>query len=208
MMRLKNEMALADDLERGLGDVHWLAGAYDQSLRLRLPMCGITSVALTEAFRAVGVDAVAIESSPELTGENDAKHVFVSVDTENGTYIVDPTYSQYLDAVGLSPGYVIFGGEDLFPERKIAVFKFDDGDIIARDLADATAHFREQRQEIDEYLGVHSMETLSHDELIEQFSKIWNPENFDTFIPREPEVTQVGQRLAQFIVPAHVELVA
>lgn len=207
-MHLENEPALAGDLERGLGEVHWLAAAYDQSLRLRLSVCGITSYALTQAFHSVGVEAETIESSPMLRGEDDSKHVFVSVNTKAGRYIVDPTYSQYLDNVGLSPGYVIFGGEDLFPERKIAVFKFGDGNTLAEELADATLHFRAHRQEIDEYLGVYSMEHLNYNELVTQFNRIWNTDNFNNFVPSEPEVAQVGQQLARFIVPEHVKLVA
>ena len=208
MVHLENEPALVDDLERGLGDVHWLAAAYDPSLRLRLPVCGITSYALTAAFRSIGVAAEAIESSPELSGDSDSKHVFVSVETDLGEYIVDPTYSQYLDAVGLSPGYVIFGGENLFPERKIAVFPVGEGYSLAENLASASVHFRKHRTEINEYLGVHSMEHMNHDELVAQFSKIWNPDNFNRFTPREPEVSEVGQRLARFILPEHIRLVA
>ena len=208
-MKLKHEQALANDLERGLGDIHWLAGVYDPSFRLRLPMCGITSVALTEAFRSAGVDAEAIISSPEdFVAEPDSQHVFVKVKTKSGEYIVDPTYSQFLDKVGLSPGYVIFGGKDLFPERKIAVFKYEDGYKIAQDLADAAVYFREHREETSEYMGTYTMDNVSDSELAKEFSKIWNPDNFDIFVPSESEVPEVGLRLAQFILPEHVQLVA
>ena len=208
-MYLENEPALANDLERGLGQVRWTAVAYDASLRLRLPMCDITSIALTEAFRSAGYDADPIISSPKgFIAEPDSQHVFVSVDTEQGKYIVDPTYSQFLDKTGLSPGYVLFGGEDLYPERKIAVFKYDEGDQVATALADATMHFRDNREILDEHMGVYTMENMTHTEIAEEFNKIWNPANFDAFIPAEPEVREVGARLARFILPEHVKLVA
>lgn len=207
-MDLRYEKELANDLERGLGDVHWMAAAYDKSLRLRVPVCGLTSTALVEAFRSAGVSAEPIISSPkDLITEPDSQHVFVRIETENGPYIVDPTYSQFLDKVGLSAGYVTFGGKNLYPERKIAVFKFDDGEKIAQDLATATLYFREHREELDEYMGTYAMDEMPFDELVNEFSKIWNPDYFDAFITCESETIKAGSRLAQYILPKHIEFV-
>ena len=210
-MKFENEQGLVDDLERGIGEVHWNAFAWDASLRLRLPLCGMTSLALTEALRNEGFEAESVESTTNLSTEEGMEHVFTVVNAEEGRYIIDPTYSQFLDTIGLGTGYVTFGGEDLFPSRKIAVVPFEEGDVIAKQLADATQHFRIHRQPVQDHLlamSRYSMDDFTYDEVEREYSKIWNPDNFEPFIPRDGDTVKAGHRLAQFILPEHVKMIA
>jgi hypothetical protein len=208
MMHLENEQALVDDLERGIGEMHWSAFAYPASVRLRLALCAETNLALDEAYRDIGVVAEPIESWPHFAVEPTSKHVFEVVTTEQGKFIVDPTYSQFLDMTGLSPEYVLFGGEDLYPKKKIAVFPYNDGEQIAQEMVDAVVAFREQRKDIYGYEGAYRMEDFTPDQLFAEYSKIWDPNNFEAYVPKEPETIAMAHRFAQFIVPEHVKLVA
>jgi len=210
-MKFENEQGLVDDLERGIGEVHWNAFAWDSSLRLRLPLCGMVSLALTEALQKEGFDAECVESTTDLSTELEMKHVLTVLNTGDQRYIVDATYTQFLDTVGLCTGYVIFGGEDLYPTQKIAVIPYDGGDKIANDLANATLHFRKYRQPVEDpilALATFSMDDFSFDEVEREYRKIWNPDNFDVFIPEREDDVKAGHRLAEFILPAHVKMIA
>lgn len=205
---LANEAGLVTSLEHGLGEVHWLTIGYDSSLRLRLPVCGLTSLALANVMAENGIKASAVISSPDLSVDPAMKHVMVKAEVADQTVLIDPTYSQFLDFVGLSPGYVIFGGEDLFPAQKIATIRAEDGMDLAKHLASTAVYFRTQRQPIEEMeLSTNLMEDLTYDELVEQYYEIWNPDNFESFVSEEPETHEVAHRLAQFILPEHVGLV-
>lgn len=97
----------------------------------------------------------------------------------------------------------------MFPTRKIAMVGRDDGQDIAEALARTIVYFRTQRQPIEELkLSSYPMEDLSYDELVEQFYEIWNPDNFELFQSEEVETLDAADRLARYILPEHVQLVA
>lgn len=210
-MRLENEKGLADDLERGIGEVHWNAFTWDSSLRLRLPLCGITSLALTEALQGQGYDARSVESTSDFGIEPGMKHVFTVLNNDGQQYIIDPTFSQFLDTVGLGTGYVTYGGEDLFPSRKIAIEPYEKGYEIAKSLARAATFFRMNRQPTKDFylsLATYPMEDFTHDEVEDEYRKIWNPDNFDVFIPECEDDVKAGHQIAKFILPEHVKMIA
>lgn len=208
-MKLFNEPGLAHDLETGLGEFHWLAAAYNPSLRLRLPVCGLATLALVEAMRIDGVDAEAIISSPRIPADPDMRHVFARIRANGEERIVDPTYSQFLDMTGLSPGYVVHGGEDLFPAQKIEVFKAEDRSRIAVSLAETAVHFRTVRTPISELKrSLYRMNDHTYNEMVEEFSEIWNPDHFDAFVSEEEDLKKVVPKFARTISPAHTRLVA
>lgn len=208
-MRLHDEPGLARDLETGLGEFHWLAAAYPPSLRLRLTVCGLSTLALVEAMRLNGMDAEPIISTPNIPSDPGASHVFARLSIGNEAYLIDPTYSQFLDMTGLSPGYVVFGGEDLFPSQKVEVFKEEERHRIAAILAQAAVHFRMVRVPLSELQNsTYRMNEHTYDEMIEEFSEIWNPDHFDTFESSEAEMKAIIPRFAQMILPEHVRLVA
>lgn len=208
-MKLFNEPGLARDLETGLGEFHWLAAAYEPSLRLRLTVCGLSTLALVEAMRMDGMDAEAIISTPNIPADPGAHHVFARLTVDNEAYLIDPTYSQFLDMTGLSPGYVVFGGEDLFPAQKIEIFKAEDRHRIAAILAQTAVNFRMARVPIPELQdSTYRMNEHTYDEMVEEFSEIWNPEHFDTFESNEDETKVIVPKFARMISPAHTRLVA
>lgn len=208
-MKVSQETQLASQLEMGLGEYHWLAAAYDPSLRLRLSVCGMTTLALVNALQRDGFNAQAIISHPKIPSDTDMRHVFAQVEQHGETYIVDPTYSQFLDLAGLSPGYVVFGGEDAFPEKKIEVFKPEDRQRVAEVLARTAISFRMIRKPIDELqYATYPMEDYTYDEMVEEFSEIWNPMYFDPFVSNEPEMVKIVPKLASKITTEHIRLVA
>ncbi len=208
-MKLINEPGLACDLEAGLGEFHWLPAAFEPSLRLRLPVCGLSSLALVKAMQENGIDAEAMISAPNIPSHPDLLHVFVNVNVNSETYIIDPTYSQFLDMTGLSPGYVVFGGEDLFPARRIEVFRSDDRQRVATELAQTAVNFRRIGVPIAELKhSLYPMIDHTFDEMTEEYSEIWNPDYFDTFVTDEPDMKKLVPKVASMISPEHARLVA
>jgi len=211
-MKFPEIQSLTADLQEGLGefDPDSLSGyvirSHEQSLRLSLEgTCGLASIALNEHLLQAGHDSRIVLSKPNLAFDPDKQHVFIRVMGEQGTTIIDPTYSHLLDYAGITPGYATSIGKSwLFPERKVAVFAEGGQVSVAAQLA-TTATFimrtvttNGEKRELDPYSGA---------EMVHELSKIWLPENFHPYEPSEATI-QGGLKLAKFILPQHARLVA
>jgi hypothetical protein len=205
-MKLVETNPLAENLEKGLGEIHWLFKGIYPKLRLRMEgSCGVASLAIAEHLREQGQQAELIISTPELSIDSYRRHVFLLVE---GT-VIDPAYSQFLGYAGLTPGYVMFGGKDYFPNPKIESFKLEEARKIADRLTLISQYvLNHLDQSIEEQMfGTPEFVGMEDEEMNAIFSEIWNPDNFDTYEPEE-HMVEAGAKLAQFIVPEHVKLVA
>lgn len=206
-MELANKEHAVMQLERGLGEVHWIAAGFDPSLRLRMALCGITSVALAEKFVENDYDVELIISSPAVPHAPEAQHVMPLVRHQGRNLIVDATYSQFMEYSGLTPGYVTFGGRDMYPREKIRVMMQGESDKVATDLYIASRYFLEHRQPMPEIdWKRNAFDNVSENDQKKTWASIWNEENFDTFIPDE-QTLEAGRKLAKFITAEHVRLV-
>ncbi len=208
-MRLSHEQEVVRGLERGLGEAHWLFDATQPDLRLRMEgACGITTIAISERLNKEGASARMVLSSPNLAIDPGMHHVMTLVDVEGNDYIVDANYSSFLAYAGLFPGYVTFGGANRFPERKIAVFRPDDRGMIVEELAGIAQDFLLSREYIEK-LQLHRPEfqTATPEQIVDTYDAIWNPDNFSEYQPTAVTL-EAGRKLAAFITPGQVKLVA
>lgn len=206
-MELENTDGVVASLERGLGEVHWIAKGFYPSLRLRMALCGITSVALAEKFTENEYDVELVISNPGIPNSKGMQHVMPLVRHGGRDVLVDATYSQFMEYVGLTPGYIIFGGEDLYPKEKIRIIERGDDVAVATDLYNASRNFLENRESIAEVNWKRNVfDDVSEEEQKVLWSTIWKEENFDVFAPDE-ETMDAGRKLAQFLTAEHVRLV-
>jgi hypothetical protein len=205
-MKLVETGRLAEGLEKGLGETHYLFKGFYPKLRLRMEgACGVASLAIAQHLREQGQQPELVISTPELSIDSNRRHVFLLV----GGTVIDPSYSQFLGYAGLTPGYVMFGGKDDFPTPKIESFKLEESRNIVNRLTRISQHILDHLdKDVEKQLfGTPEFVGMDEAEMGAIFSEIWNPDNFDTYEPQEYMV-EAGTKLAQFIVPEHVKLVA
>ena len=205
-MILTGAEQLASSLEQGLGESSWLIERMPSTLRLRDSVCGVTSVAVAAYFQNQGHSVELRLSKPHLSIDPRMQHVVAAVETDNGVQVIDPTYSQFLEYVGLVPGYVEFGGEDLYPETKIFMYPDGQHDDIAAYIALASEEFLSNREEIPEHsLRIGKLANTSLRHRFNTYRRIWDPVNFSRFNPNE-EVDYYGHKIAKLIPPDEVRI--
>jgi len=206
-MKLTHAEALAADIEHGLGEVDWMSRSLPSRLRLSQNICGIVSIALSEQLRQQGYDVELVLSVPEIKADPLMQHVVPVVHHEGIDTIIDATYTQFLEFAGLHPGYVMFGGEDSYPDGKIVTFEVGSSEDVVTQLTTLSRQVMNNYKLIPEVYPSMEFKHFNNNEIAAQLTQIWNPDNFTEFTPRV-ETTQVGQKLASFILPEHVHLVA
>jgi len=207
-MKLVETEPLAQDLEKGLGEVHWLMKSIYPWLRLRMSVCAITSIAVSERLREQGHDVELFVSQPKLDIDPTMRHVIPVVHQDGTDTVIDSTYSQFLEYAGLHSGYVMLGGKDSYPTEKIAAFELGRSEEIVTRLSLVSRQVMDHYEPIDDIpYPVIEFTHLNDEEIEANLAEIWNPNNFSEFIPTD-ETAQVGKKLASFILPQHVNLVA
>lgn len=209
-MKLIEADQLAEGIEKGLGETHRLFNGYYPKLRLRMESGGeVASLAIAQHLREQGYDIDLVVSSPNLSVDPDMHHVFPIVNDGGSGTIIDSGYSQFLEYAGLTAGYVMLGGKDLFPNPKIESFAIGNTASIVDRLTLISQYVLDHRdKDVDEQLlGTPEFEGMPEEEMSAEFSEIWNPDYFDVYDPPEYMV-EAGKKLARFIVPQRVKLVA
>ena len=206
-MKLAHPEALTNDLEKGLGEVDWFSESLPTALRLRQSVCGIVSIALSEQLRQQGYDVQLVLSNPEIKADPRMQHVVPIVHHEGVDTIIDATYTQFLELSGLHPGYIMFGGEDSYPDEKIATFEVGNSVDVVTQLTKLSRQVMDNYRHIPKVYPTMEFKHFNNEEIAGQLTQIWNPENFIEYSPTS--ATQVvGEKLAKFITPQHVNLVA
>lgn len=206
-MRLQSPDRLAEDIEAGLGELHWLYDRIEPSMRLRSEgVCGVASLAVAQHFRQQGRDVELIISSPRVWVDEEMRHVFPLVRSEQSDLALDLSFTQFLSYAGMSPGYVANGGEDLFPELKFA--HIHDGDASAYvDIMTTIALDSMSRYEApDPWFRAYEFEGMNEQEIRATYAAIWDPAYFDVYRP-SARTLEAGRQLAALILPEHARLV-
>ena len=207
-MRIQQPERLAEDIESGLGELHWLFDRMEPSMRLRSEgACGVGSLAVAQHFREQGYSVDLVISTPRLWIDPDMQHVLSIVHSDDGELMVDVSFSQFLGYAGMSEGYVQQGGENLFPDFKIAQIHDGDTDALVSLMTEQAVLSVEQYNAPDQWFRKLEMEGLKEDDIRAIYSAIWDPAYFDVYQPTEL-TQQAGKKLAGFILPEHVRLVA
>ncbi len=208
-MKLQHPDLLANDLEAGLGEIHPFMQSVEASLRLRMEgACGINSIAVAERLTQLGYEVDLVISEPRIDVAPDMQHVLAIVHGTQTETTIDTSYSQFLQYAGLSSGYVAFGGKDYFPEQKIVTFETGDSSGLVHTMAQRALYFMNVREDITE-LQHHTPEfaSLNLEEISAVYASIWDPAYYDVFQPTKGTI-EAGKRLARYIVPEHVRLIA
>jgi hypothetical protein len=207
-MKLVETGPLADDLETGLGEVHWLLGGINKNARLGMAVCGIVSVALSEILKSQAIHHELVLSKPKLDVDIEKEHVFVVIDDGRDGTVVDATYAQFYDYAGLTPAYVSMSGRSrFFPHEKIASFTVGKHHAIVQQMSLRARYFMNHYEPVDGIYPRIDFKDLDEEQIAEQYARIWTPENLKPFTPTEATVG-AGKKLAEFILPEHVKLVA
>jgi len=109
MTRVKiDQERLAHGLERGIGRVEDAVVEYfliPRKYRLRVPVCGLVSIAIQDNLAHKGVESTLQLSWPEFPFDSEYKHV-VPVTSEAGNQqTIDAAYSHLFEYVGLDHDY-------------------------------------------------------------------------------------------------------
>lgn len=211
LLELAQPDKLAEDLEKGLGEIHWLTKAFEPSLRLRMEgVCGITSIAIAEHFKRQGHEVDLVISDPKLDLDQGMRHVMPIVRVDGHEATIDANYSSFLTYAGLTPGYVMFNQFDYFPESKIEIIRDGKNEALVRKMSEAALRFMPHFQYMEEMnLRIPQFMEPDVDESVVNatYAAIWDPAYFDTYRPSE-ETLAAGKRLAEYVMPEHVRLIA
>ena len=205
-MKLVHAEALAQDLEKGLGGVHDMLSAFNSEYRLSMGVCGIVTVALSERLKESDVAHRLVATVPEIDTEWDEFHNFIVIEDET---VLDATYTSLYKYVGLTAGYLSMSGRGrLFPKEKIMTFPVGEHDRLAQRMGLQARYFMDHYIPIDEVPHRRiAFKGKTEEEIAEAYALVWDPENFSEYAPSEPTF-EIGRRLAEFVVPEHVKLVA
>lgn len=204
---------LAFGLQRGLGRVEDAAFDYftiPKDYRLRMPMCGLVSLAIQEYMRSLGVSTDLYSSSPKLPFDPALEHVVPLIDMDGGDpLVVEGTFSQFLDYVGLNWSYEIHSGERAFPEEKIMSFRLSESDVLVEWLTRLSTEFQARNTHpTNEYgpdVGRGPLALASADEIRNAYSAIWNPDNFSEWEPTASTIA-AGKKVACYIPKRAIEV--
>ncbi len=191
IMRLENPELLASSLEDALGEYHWVSKNTDPHMRLRdVGVCGLVSAAIAE-----NIDGATLKlSRPKITRDPTMRHLVASVPHEGEDVIIDASYTQFLVYAGLTPGYIVYGGADTFPEQKIATFKLGEHHETVLQLArHARIAIDTYERPADKYYNPNGgiFKQYSDEAIIHEYNKIWLPSNLEDFSVPTGETAKV-----------------
>lgn len=208
-MLIERPERLAENLENGLGEIHWLLKGLYPNLRLRTDgVCGVSSIALNEHLEAQGYDTEMVISEPKLDVEPGMRHVMNIVYVDGSEYLIDTSYSQHLSYAGQTPGYVMFGGRNVFPESKIEVISNGQSEMLVEKMTHRALEALDIYEPIED-LGprVPEFMILDEDEIRATYAAIWDPAYFDQYRPTDATLN-AGKKLSTFILDENVRLIA
>lgn len=181
-----------------------LTASYPEDLQLRLTQCGLGTAALQHYL----LDEYGIATSRHINRLTDAPrgynfrtntHVVLRTDTE----MIDPTYGQFMNYVGLTPETA--NNHDLahlYPPRKIMVYGVDNARAFADTFAshafsvDRSGHVPEP---FDSAPDIGALRGKSLEEMQRVYRSIWNPNNYTPFPVEEqrPDFQDAARKIAQ-----------
>ncbi len=182
---------LADRLETGISDIGGRACLYAPEYRLRVPICGLASTALHYSLEEAGVASQLRINRPEFEFDPELAHVYIEITDEEPT-IVDPTYSQVMHYVGLTPHYDRRLSHSAYPEEKIAVFPVSKREELAAGLGASMLAFRTAHPDARIPSGISMPELPISAEVL---GKLWDPAYAEVYVP-DPDMSQFARELS------------
>jgi hypothetical protein len=166
-------------------------------------------VALAEHLNDRGVSTSLQLSTPALEFDEGLKHVVPVIEADDDPLVIDASYSQFLDFVGLDHYYETFTGQQHFPETEVISFRFSERDIITGWLADVAASFQSVNTmpefEDGMRLGRGPLVSADRQTLQQTYDRIWNPANFSAWKPGASTLN-AGRSVAGYIDPRAIEI--
>lgn len=209
-MKLLNPEALADDLENGLGSLNPYLELIPKEHRLRLPVCGVVSVAIARALEDAGHKVKLVQAKPRLSFDPAESHVFPVVQSGNEPTVVDATYGSFLRFTGLTPeGILLKRNEDLYPKEKIITFKEGNTEYPSTILGVAAlkALVNWKPDPDPNFLSKPpAFNGMNPKEIRTTLGEFWNPDHFVSFTPARV-IAQDGRLLRRYIQDANIRLV-
>ena len=157
-----------------------------ESLQLRDTVCGFATGALQKYLDEVhGIHTDRLLTTPDEAPRGLSSRRLTHVVLRHNDHIIDPTYGQFMQFVGLDPRTAAdHGHEDLYPEPKIAVYDVDEWRAFADSMAEHAYH-------LDQFAGIKKPELelppfgalrgASLDDMKHAYRAVWDPAGYEDF---------------------------
>lgn len=157
-----------------------------ESLQLRDTVCGFATGALQKYLDEVhGIQTDRILTTPDEAPRGMSSRKLTHVALRHNDYIIDPTYGQFMQFVGLDPRTASeHGYEELYPEPKVAIYDIDEWRSFADSMADHAYH-------LDQFAGIKkpdielppfgALRGASLDDMKHAYRAVWNPAGYEEF---------------------------
>ena len=206
-IKLQNPEGLADNLETGIGEAGWYYELIPKELRLRLPVCGLASVAIASVLEDMGEKVKVVHCKPQLAFDPQETHVFPIVyGDDRPPMIIDATFSSFLRFAGLTPEGILAGQQDAYPQDKILTFERGDSRRPATLLATRAmkAKYSRPPEWKPGYIAP-PFENLKMIEIYQKLTEFWNPMYFHEFEPSNDTI-KAAKYVSDFIDPNNLML--
>lgn len=181
-------------------DSHPAIGGIPQETVLRYSICGLASVALQEYLHAHGVTSelhLQTVTHSSITAANTLQHVFLVTEDVGHPYVIDPTFTQVLNLVGLTPYYEKLRASTFFPPHKIACFEVGQPHDSINLLGTVASHFIQQAPPVTDRFGrTIGAPDVSLQDFIEILRALWDIHSSIPYEP-SPETTTAAQAIVR-----------
>lgn len=177
-----------------------LTSMLSKEVQLRFTQCGLATAAL-QAYLLETHDIptkrsiIKLPDAPRGLNFRTLSHVVLETDD----HVIDPTYGQFMNFVGLTPKSADqHNVAHLYPKPKILVFPKSKADIVAETFA-RHAHKLDEAgvipEDIGAYAPVDALRGANFDEKLRVYSSVWTPQNYNDFpLSDQPEGFQEAAR--------------
>ena len=174
---------LAFGLERGILDSSTMYRHAPQDAILRIAPCGLVSAAISRYLTHEDISHTLMISRPELSCDPKMQHVFPVVGEGQ---IIDASYSQFFDYVGITVAYEVASQKRFYPIEKVIDFPFSERETIAEWMAGIACRFARENGCIEQgwrTVGNGPLRKVIKTAIQATYSSIWNPSSCDVWLP-------------------------
>jgi hypothetical protein len=180
---------LARNLQRGLGHTDDYISVAPAKYRLRSGWCELVSVAIAEHCKNRGILASAKKNVLALPFNTCKYHVIDLLDEDQpDPFILDATFSQFYDYVGLGCGYEEFSGTQVLPPEKIIACRVSQLGPVIGQIALTAFGFRQiNSHPLNKYgidMGDGPLANATLAEIIETYQHIWDVKRYQPLTTR------------------------
>ncbi len=171
-------------------------------LEFRMPLCGLSCFELQKILDEQGVKTRQL-IQPEIDDALNAQlgyrhfktsgHVLLNIQEGDSTYLVDPTYSQFLKPFGIDPLLLEYEEADdygYFPQEEAIVFSPEESGEVAEWLSTVVERFWAGHAGDKRYLAYlqspykqNTITTMSHTQLNDYFRAVYDISSYTSYMP-------------------------